>query len=137
MWFVGGTDAELVASMISKFPRARQADLYSGAGLAACYAGGADEEELAAFAQGAGECQPQVAQGCAFAATARAHAGLVVPHTRVATRVLCGMTVEKAAQVCENALPEHTLPGPGGMPAYEVWRRRIAAELWPTGSATA
>ncbi|HEU4424939.1 MAG TPA: DUF1702 family protein, partial [Pilimelia sp.] len=42
MWFVGGADAELVATMIDKFPEQRRADLYSGAGLAATYAGGAD-----------------------------------------------------------------------------------------------
>jgi len=49
MWFVGGTDVELVATMIDKFPDHRRADLYSGAGLAATYAGGAHEQELRAF----------------------------------------------------------------------------------------
>lgn len=138
MWFVGGTDAELVGSMIGKFPQARRADLYGGAGLAACYAGGADEAELRGFWERAGDYRADVAQGCAFAATARVHAGLVVPHTKVATQVFLGMTPEQAAKVCENALPEQVLAGPpesGELPAYEVWRQRIAAELMSQGGA--
>lgn len=140
MWFVGGTDPELVSSMIGKFPRARQADLYSGAGLAAGYAGGVDENELRDFSERAGDYRPEVAQGCAFAATARAHAGLVVPHTELATQVICGITVEQAVKVCENALPSEVPSGPlepGEMPAYEGWRQRIAAELMSLGSAGA
>jgi hypothetical protein len=138
MWFVGGTDAELVGSMIGKFPQARRPDLYGGAGLAACYAGGADEAELRGFLEQAGQYRPEVAQGCAFAATARVHAGLVVPHTRLATQVLCGITPEQAAKVCEIALPEQVLPGPlgpGELPAFEVWRQRISAELVSLGDA--
>lgn len=132
MWFVAGTDVELVTGMIGKFPRSRRSDLYGGAALAACYAGGAGEQELRELWRRAGEYRPQVAQGCAFAATARVHAGLVVPHTQAATQLLCGMTAEEAAKVCE-----HTIPGPGSQdgadpgapPAYEVWRQCIAAEF--------
>lgn len=132
MWFVGGTDPERVTSLIGKFPQARQADLYSGAGLAACYAGGADETELRGFWERAGDYRSEVAQGCAFGATARVHAGLMVGHTQVATQIFCGMTAEQAAKVCENALPVQVPAGPpepGEPPAYEVWRQRIAAEL--------
>jgi hypothetical protein len=140
MWFVGGTDGELVAAMIEKFPQARRADLYGGAALASCYAGGADGTELRQFNELAADYRSDVAQGCAFAATARVHAGLVVPHTQLATQVLCGMTPEQAAKVCENALPSQVLAGPaepGEVPAYEVWRRRIAAELMSLGGAGA
>lgn len=136
MWFVGGTDAELVAAMIEKFPESRRADLYSGAGLAACYAGGADADELLAFRERAGGYWPQVAQGCAFAATARLQAGLVVPHTQVATQVFCGMSAEEAAKICANTLPEQVTPKqhtPDAPPAFEVWRQSIAAELASLG----
>ncbi len=78
MWFVGGTDADRVATMVEKFPEHRRPDLYSGAGLAATYAGGADEEEMRLFWRRAGEHRPQLAQGSAFAASARVRAGLVV-----------------------------------------------------------
>ncbi|HEY2443843.1 MAG TPA: DUF1702 family protein [Streptosporangiaceae bacterium] len=131
-WFVGGTDPERVSSIFAKFPEARRADLYSGAGLAACYAGGVNETELREFWRQAGDYRPDLAQGCAFAATARVHAGLMVDHTQLATQVLCGMSAEQATKVCENALPEQVPAGPpepGELPAYEAWRQRIAAEV--------
>ena len=116
MWFVGGTDAELVGTLIDSFPAARRGDLYGGAGLAACYAGGADAEELRAFQQHAGEHAAQVAQGCAFAAEARVRAGLVTPHTKVATRVLCGMTPEAAATITQRVRPAQASLPQGGLP---------------------
>jgi hypothetical protein len=145
LWFVGGTDVDLVATMIDKFPAQRRADLYSGAGLAATYAGGADEEELRMFWRRAGDYRPHVAQGSAFAAEARIRAGLVVPHTGVATSVFCGMTPEQAAQVTHELRPE-TAARPGqtdhsehselresAPPAFEVWRQRIAEKFASIG----
>ncbi|GAA3002272.1 DUF1702 family protein [Streptomyces lactacystinicus] len=124
LWFVGGTDAELVATMIEKYPESRRSDLYGGAGLAATYAGGVDEAELCAFRDRAGIHGPMVAQGSAFAAEARIRAGLLVPHTELATRVFCGMTPDQAAAVSQEARPSG--PVPGALPAYEVWRQAIA-----------
>jgi hypothetical protein len=131
MWFVGGTDADLVASMIDKFPESRRPDLYSGAGLAATYAGGADEDELTLFWRRAGDYRPQLAQGSAFAAEARVRAGLVVPHTHVATRVFCDLTPDQAAQVTHDVRPGH--PVDSELPAYEVWRQRIAEKFATRG----
>ncbi|HEV2377053.1 MAG TPA: DUF1702 family protein [Streptosporangiaceae bacterium] len=128
MWFVAGTDAGLLARMIEAFPAARRGDLYSGAGLAATYAGGADEAELRGFAESAGPYRWQAAQGSAFAAKARLRAGLAVPHTYLATNVMCGMSPEQAAQVCDRARPEPS-EGDTQRNAYEVWRQRIAAEV--------
>jgi len=126
MWFVGGTDVELVATMIDKFPDHRSADLYSGAGLAATYAGGANEQELRAFWERADGYRPQVAQGCVFASSARVLAGLVMPHTHLAARVFCDLTPQEADEVSTRLRPD----GPDGdVPAYEVWRRQIAAEF--------
>ena len=96
------------------------------------------ETELREFKKAAADYRSEVAQGCAFAATARVHAGLVVPHTELATQVICGITPEQAAKVCENALPAQVLAGPpesGELPAYEVWRQRIAAELMSLGTS--
>lgn len=131
MWFVNGTDAELVANMIDKFPEARRADLYSGAGLAATYAGGVDAEELRGFLRRAGEHAPFVSQASSFAAEARVRAGLVVPHTHVATQVFCGATPEQAARVSQESLPVD--PVHGDLPAYEVWRQRIANQFVSLG----
>lgn len=131
LWFIGGTDAELVANMIDRFPEERRADLYSGAGLAATYAGGAEEPELAAFFEHAGRFRPQVAQGSAFAAAARIRADLVMPHTEVATGVFCGMGPEQAKKVTDEALID--LPPDGALPSWEVWRRRIADTFVASG----
>lgn len=131
LWFVGGTDPTWVATMIDDFPEQRRADLYSGAGLAATYAGGVDEEELRAFWYRAGIHRPMVAQAAAFAAEARVRAGLVVPHTRVATQVFCGASPEQAARISGEVRPE---PGvEGELPAYEVWRQRIANQFVSIG----
>jgi enediyne biosynthesis protein E3 len=124
MWFVGGTDAALVTQMIQKFPQRRRADLYSGAGLAATYAGGADEAEMLTFWKDAGEFRPQVAQGSAFAAGARVKANLVVPHNDLATQIFCGMTTVDASKVTDDTLID--LKPDGDVPSYEVWRQRIA-----------
>ena len=84
---------QLVADLIEAYPESRQADLYGGAGLAATYAGGVDEDELRGFRDRAGSYRPQVAQGSAFAATARMRGPAAgTPHTAVATGVFCGLS---------------------------------------------
>lgn len=131
LWFVGGTDAALVCSMIDRFAPERHSDLYSGAGLAATYAGGADAEELGLLWKRAGKHRAMVAQASAFAAEARLRAGLLVPHTGLATEAFCGMSPEAAAELAGSVRP-----GPrtvGGVPAYEIWRQRIAEEFVSLG----
>jgi hypothetical protein len=134
IWFVGGTDGELVATMIDKFPEHRRPDLYSGAGLAATYAGGADEKELLAFRERAGVHRALVAQASAFAAEARVRAGLIVPHTGVATQVLCGTTPSRAARITQELRPDPK--DKGDLPAYETWRQRIANEFVSLGGVS-
>ena len=134
MWFVGGTDVEVVADMIAKFPEHRRGDLYAGAGLAATYACGAEERELLAFRDRAGAYRPQLAQGAAFAAEARVRPGLVIPATGISTRVFCGTTPERAARVSNDARPG--LPIQGDVPAYEVWRRRVADQFVSLGGVS-
>ncbi|MFG3052232.1 DUF1702 family protein [Kitasatospora sp. NPDC048239] len=131
LWFIGGTEADLVATMIEKFPQHRRGDLYSGAGLAASYAGGAEQDELLVLRERAGVHQPMVAQGSAFAAEARIRAGLLVPHTAVATGILCGQAPAEAAQITHDA--RQAAVATAGKPAYEVWRQAIAAEFAAPG----
>ena len=131
MWFVAGTDVDVLADLIERFPPERRADLYSGAGLAATYAGGADEDELARFVERAGEHRPQVAQGAAFAAVARVRAGLVVPHTRLATQILCGTSPDQALHVTEDA--RRRARAAPDRPAYATWRRLVADEFVSLG----
>src|SRR2546421_6099609 len=127
MWFVGGADPRRVVGLLDRFPAHRRPDLYSGTGLAATYAGGADETELRWLWRQAGEYRPQLAQGSAFAAGARVRAGLVMPHNELATQLFCGMTTAQASEVTDRALPDAAAPS--AQPAYEVWRQRISDEL--------
>jgi enediyne biosynthesis protein E3 len=127
MWFVGGTDPEEVDRLIGRFPEERHADLYSGAGLAVTYAGGVNESELERLRTLSGPHLPLVAQAAAFAATARAEAGLIVPHNDLATKALCGMPARQAHEAGAAARPAP--PYTGDIPPYEVWRRRLAARF--------
>ncbi|WP_082166730.1 DUF1702 family protein [Nocardiopsis sp. RV163] len=129
LWFVGGTDPVRVADLVLTFDEERHADLWSGVGLAATYAGGADEEELRVLLDRAGGHRWEVAQGSAFAAEARVRAGLLVPHTEAASQVLCGTDARQAALLSRNLRPDrHAGEGPE-RPAYEVWRTALAEEF--------
>ncbi|MFH9426158.1 DUF1702 family protein [Streptomyces sp. NPDC017529] len=132
LWFVCGTDPDLVATTIEKFPASRHGDLYGGAGLAATYAGGCDSAELTVLRDRAGEHRGALAQGSAFAAEARLRAGLDVPHTALATRVFCGMGPEEAAAVTREARPDAAATGPS--PAYEEWRGTVAERITGIGT---
>jgi hypothetical protein len=129
-WFVAGSDPKLAADLLDRFDPARRQDLYSGAGLAATYAGGCTEQELSLFLRRSGEHAPFVAQASAFAAQARIRAGLLVPHTELATRVFCRASAADAARVTDELIP--TGPAANGLPAYEVWRRAVAERFRST-----
>ena len=131
LWFVGGTDVDQGTALVDRFPEHRRADLYAGTGLAATYAGGVDEAELTRLREHAGAHAPHLAQASAFAAEARVRAGLVQPHTSVATRVLCGTTPERAAQLTHDTRPAH--PVNDDVPAYESWRRTVVDHFVPLG----
>jgi hypothetical protein len=131
MWFIGGTDPERVTDLIDAFPASRRGDLYSGVGLAATYAGGVEEQELRALWRRVGDYRGNLAQGCAFAADARARAGIVPPHTALATQVLCRTTPADAARIASELRPVH--PVDGDLPVYEVWRQRLANEFVSLG----
>lgn len=128
-WFVCGADPERVADTLGEFDEDRRADLYSGAGLAATYAGGCARPDLERFRELAGPYRAQVAQGSVFAATARVRADLVMPHTELATDVLCGMSPRETTKVADEALID--LTDSAAEPAYEIWRRRISEAFAP------
>ncbi|MFI7024138.1 DUF1702 family protein [Micromonospora sp. NPDC049900] len=123
LWFVGGTDVVQISRLIEGFAEHRRADLYSGVGLAATYAGGADGAELRELWRRAATYRPHLAQGAAFAAAARVRAGLVVPHVELATRLFCGLSPAGAAAVTDRVRPGLSLPGEP--PTYEIWRNWI------------
>ena len=123
LWFVCGADVERIPRTIGGFPAERQADLWSGVGLACAYAGGRDRAAILRLRQGAGAHAPALAQGAAFAAKARQRAGNLTLATEGACEVLCGMGPEAAAAITDEAALG--LPADGAVPAFEVWRQRI------------
>jgi hypothetical protein len=127
LWFICGGHVPGVAAAVGRFAHRRQADLWSGVGLAATFAGGCDGAGLAALRSAAGEHGPQLALGAVFAVKARAHAGLVPEHTSVACCALTGTSVDKAVAIADDTAVTSAAPGP--QPPYEVWRQRIRARL--------
>jgi enediyne biosynthesis protein E3 len=122
-WFVNGGNPAFIARRVAAFPAERQADLWSGVGLAAAYAGIAAKDVLAELRQRAGPHWPQLAQGAAFASKARQRAGNLTEYSDAAARVLCQTSALEAARVCDQAL--ENLPATADPPAFELWRRRI------------
>ena len=123
LWFVEGAGVARIARRIAAFPAERRPDLWSGVGLACGYAGGRDRAAVLELRLAAGEHTPELAQGAAFAAEARERAGNPALHTELACQVLCGVSAERAAATAREAGQD--LPPDGGVPAFEVWRRRI------------
>lgn len=128
LWFHECADPEGVALRIAEFHPERQGDLWSGAGLAATYAGGAVPSELQRLAELAGEHRPDLAQGAAFACKAHHISGIVPQHTGEAALVLTGTAVEKAADLTDRAL-ETLGPRATGTVHYQQWRAGIRAQF--------
>ncbi len=127
IWFVMGADVEKVAATAAAFPAPRRADLWSGIGLAAAYAGGIDGYELSCLRDYAGEYRWHAAQGVAFAAKARERAGNQAEHTSAAARLFCGCEAGAVADLTDRALQDlvRTTPDVG----FEAWRSRTRASL--------
>ena len=125
IWFVLAADPRAIAARIAAFDAARRQDLWSGAGLAAAYAGGANRsalEEMLNLAYQAGYVGA-LRQGAVFAADARAVGDSPAEATELACRVLLGASAESAA-----ALASTTRPAPSPT-SYEAWRARLQQML--------
>lgn len=123
LWFVNGAQPQTLATCIGRFPAGRRGDLWSGAGLASVYAGGVDAGGLTLLRELAGPYRPELAQGAVFAAKTRHMTDLVTPHTELAVKTHCELTVSDAAALMDSTRVD--LPPDGPVPTYEVWRSRI------------
>ncbi|HEX7335488.1 MAG TPA: DUF1702 family protein [Pyrinomonadaceae bacterium] len=130
LWFVKGANVAAVASVINDFPSARRDDLWSGVGLACAYAGGCTRTAIETLRVTAGEHLSALAQGVAFAAKTRQRAANLNAHTETVCRLICGHSAKDAAAITDAALED--LREEDGLPAYEVWRRRIQNKLGVT-----
>jgi hypothetical protein len=116
-----------VAEAVGRFAEARQADLWSGVGLAATFAGGADQSGLAELRRLSGEFYDELALGVVFAVKARTYSSYVPAHTHLAAGVLLDLSVQAAQNVGDRT--ERADGDDGPEPPYELWRARIRAEF--------
>jgi hypothetical protein len=126
LWFVSGADPGYIIAAIARFPEARRDDLWSGIGLACCYAGGADAVDVQALRLASGLHWPHLAQGAVFAAGARLRAQNIAPQTELGCHLLCGLSAQQAGDLCEEMLRKVSV---SASPAYEEWRRLIRVYL--------
>jgi hypothetical protein len=127
LWFVHGAQVPDVVAAVRRFASGRQADLWSGVGLAATFAGGCTAADLEALRrqvrEDAADHEAHLAQGAVFAAKARAYSGFVPEHSEHAVSALTGLSVEAASKLADDA----SVDGPDDSfePRYEWWRRTV------------
>lgn len=126
LWFVAGGDETGLADLVARFPAAQHASLWAGTGLATAYAGGRDADGMRAVLAASGPHRAWLRQGCAFAVEARARAGTLTPHTRLAAEVLCDRPWQDVVAVVDAHRPRVPDGGPGGWHAYDGWRTALA-----------
>ncbi len=124
LWFIHGGQAFDVASAVGRFAEHRQADLWSGVGLASTFAGGSGDAALGAMRDASGVYRPDLAVGAIFAAKARHHSGHVPEHSLAALGTLTGLSMENAIGLADGTAV--AADAAGAQPPYEQWRRNIA-----------
>lgn len=131
LWFICGAQVRDVAAAVRRFAASRQADLWSGVGLAATFAGGCGHEDLVALRRMAGDHRAELAQGAVFAIKARTYSQLVPPHTEIAATALTDMSVATAVALADGAEATDDMSDP--LPAYERWRRKVQKHFIAAG----
>lgn len=126
LWFIYGADSAAIVRTILTFPPQFQADAWSGLGLGCAYAGGIDQVQLEELRWLGRDYSAALAQGAAFAAGARHLGGNHAPHTELACMVLCGISAEHAAALCDQALEQVTRLHSG---SYQKWREMVQHAL--------
>jgi hypothetical protein len=128
LWFSQGAEPAALAEAVAKLSPARRDDLWSGIGLAATYAGGAEPDQLRKLALESGSSLAWMRQGAAFAVAAHDRAGLVPVHTVQAAEEICGLPAAKLSQLVDEERRIGSRPEPQPA-AYEAWRGRVAMRI--------
>jgi enediyne biosynthesis protein E3 len=133
MWFALSGEPEIIFDAIAKFPKSRQADLWSGIGLASTFAGGVERDTLIKLKELAGDCASYVALGSAMAAKCRYTAGNIVDHTNLACSVLCGMSASQVGEIVAKAVEDINVdpqePFNVKQPAFETMRENVRSHF--------
>jgi enediyne biosynthesis protein E2 len=127
LWFMHGGVPDDVTAGVRRFPEERQADLWSGVGLAATFAGGCVADGLTRLRGHAGRYADHLGQGAVFATTARLATDFVPEHSREAVGILAGVTPEEGVMLSAMVHPDPEEQR--AEPHYETWRAAIRAEL--------
>lgn len=130
LWFIHGARVDGLDAAVRRFAEHRRADLWSGVGLAATFAGGCDATALKSLVVHAGEHRDELALGAVFAAKARDHAGFRPPHTEIATTELASLSVDDAVRLADDTAVHSS--DQRAVPPYELWRANIRSHL-PSG----
>lgn len=126
LWFIHSGRTSDVAAAVGRFAYDRRADLWSGVGLAAAFAGGCPAEDIAALRRDARATDPaheaHLAAGAVFAAKARTFSGHVPEHAEAAVRALTDLSTVDAAALADDVT---RIGAAAGQPRYETWRSAI------------
>lgn len=126
IWFVSGADIDKAAALVDGMTADRRADIWSGIGLATCYAGPADESVFLDGYQLAGPYGEWFAQGIAFACSARIGDQSMPEPIGEAIKTLWGMEPEALAALVEQLRQSHAAGTRSDHPRYEAWRHSVA-----------
>ncbi|SFP09539.1 Protein of unknown function [Amycolatopsis arida] len=131
LWFIHGARAGDVAVAVERFGPHRWADLWSGVGLAATFAGGCPPDDLAKLRILAGSHAADLALGAVFAVKARDHAGHLPPHTAPALTAVAELSVADAVALADRTevTADSSDPADPAVPPYELWRRAIRSHF--------
>jgi hypothetical protein len=127
LWFIHGAQPAQVAAAVQRFDAHRRADLWSGVGLAATFAGGCPPEGLLSLRANAGDHRADMALGMTFAVRARTYAGFLPPHTAQAAAALGDLTIDAAVELADGTAVHDN--GTDSEPPYELWRQKIRAHF--------
>ncbi|HEU5271875.1 MAG TPA: DUF1702 family protein [Jatrophihabitans sp.] len=133
LWFIHGGDPQAVAAAVDRFAAERRADLWSGVGLAATFAGGSATADLAALPALAGPHGADLGVGSVFAIKARSYAGQLPEHSARYALALTGCSAAELAELADRTEQPDGLES-AAEPAYEQWRQRIRRTLRPAPS---
>lgn len=128
LWFIHGGDCRTVPAAVNRFAPERRADLWSGVGLAAAFAGGAATAELGGLAECAGPHRADLGVGSVFAVKARSYAGYLPDHTTGCSRALTGRSTAELVDIADRTEHPDALES-SAEPEFERWRQRIRRSL--------
>ncbi len=126
LWFTRACDLASIRDDITHAPQAFAASLWSGVGLAACYAGRPEPISTAELLEQAGPSVGALGQGALFGAAATAAHGL--PFTASQVQLLAGFGWQpwQATSLTEEASADLATAG-APVSAMELWRARLRA----------